>query len=315
MVEIVGDQEMLANLLGKRTIKNGRKRKHILVVPSGGKAGHVSAVMLDVLSRHGLRAEQFDLITATSAGAMNAIAFCAGQSHIVPGVYEHLAGMPWVFPTYGKGGWITFYEYLYGILKGEVFPELQLDLDAFRRNPARVMLAVSDLFGNLHLHDAKEAEDVFELMHAASAILPFTSWRRIKGTLAIDGAHAHPYCDFVRAIRTMLREDPDAEVCVLFLGNRPSIEHQHWSEGPLYSAAVSMSLWWSPWLLASALAMDRKIRRAERLFDRPIREHVRLCAIRPSTDSQVSPIEWRPAFMRDKRERITASLTESLAAL
>ena len=315
MVEIFGDQEMLAHLLGKRTIKKRRKRKYILVVPSGGKAGHVSAVMLDVLSQHGLRAEQFDLITATSAGSMNVVAFCAGQSHIVPWVYEHLADKPWVFPTYGKGGWITFYEYLYGILKGEVFPELKLDIEAFRRNPARVMLAVSDLFGNLHLHDAKEADDIFELMHATSAILPFTSWRRIKGTLAIDGAHAHPYCDFVRAVRTMLREDPDAEVCVLFLGNRPSIAHQHWSEGPLYSASVSLSLWWSPWLLASALALDRKIRRAERLFDRPVRDRVRLCAVRPTEKHQVSPIEWRPEVMREKRNLITTSLTESLAAI
>lgn len=315
MVEIIGDRNVLADLLGRPNEDKKRKRKHILVIPSGGKAGHVSAVFLDVLAQHGMRADQFELITATSAGAMNAIAFCAGQQGIVPGVYEHLADKPWIFPTYGTGGWITFYEYLYGILKGEVFPEIKLDLEAFRSNPARVMLAVSDLFGNLHLHDAKEAEDVFELMHAASAILPFTSWRRIKGTFAIDGAHAHPYCDFVRAVRKMIREDPTAEVRVLFLGNRPSIAHQHWSEGPLYSASVSLSLWWSPWLLASALALDRKIRRAERLFDRPVRDRVRLCAIRPTVGSQVSPIEWRPSVMRSKRELLTASLHASLAAL
>jgi len=311
MVEILGDRSMLS----ARASSSHRDRVYVIVVPSGAKAGYISAVILHVLSWFGIRAEKFKLAVGTSAGSINLLAFCAGQQEITPDVYLHLADKPWVFPTWGEGGWLTFHHYLMGILRGEVFSEFRLDIDTFKQNPTRLLLAVSDLYGQISYHDAKEVEDVFELVHACSAILPFAFGRTINGKMAIDGAYSHSHCEFARVVRTLMRQHPESEICVLFVSNRPRIEHQHWLEYLAYRGGMFASLWWSPWLLASALRLEIKVAKSERTFHKPVRRRIRICAIYPTKEEEVVPHEWRPDVMVAKGKQITESLCRKIDAV
>lgn len=314
MVQIVGDRSIPYYLLHKDE-KPERKRAYILVVPAGAKAGYVSAVMLWVLSEHGLNPEQFRIVLGTSAGFINVVAFCARQSELTPAVYEHLANKPWFFPTGGVGGWLTLHHYLEGILTGAVFPDVRLDITAVQACSAQKLSAVSDLRGQIRYHDLTEV-DTFTLMHASSAILPFAAGRSIGGKVAIDGAYAHAHCQFARTVRTTIREvGPDTDVCVLFVGNRVQAARQHWLEPWVYGAGMCASLWWSPWLLSSALAIDRKIARSERIFEKPVRSRARVCAFFPEDGEKVDPWEWNPSFMRDQGRRMSDSLSRVLERL
>lgn len=310
MVDIVGDKTILGGLLDGRTFN--KERTYVLVVPSGSKAGYVSAVVLRELARRGMKPERFKVVVATSAGFLNAMAFCAGQEDVTPEIYLHLAGKPWLFPAGFSAGWFTFYDYLLGILQGRVFDGLRLDLDALWKCPARKMAAVSDLSGGIRYHELEDPQEVFAFMHGASAILPFTLGARMGGETRIDGAYAHAHCQFARIVRTLMRENRDAEVCVLFVGNRPQIAHQHWFEAWAYGAGMCASLWWSPQLLMSALTLDRKVERSERLFRRAWRKRTRLCAIFPHVDEKVDPWEWRAGYMQEQGRKIAASLSREL---
>lgn len=313
MVEIIGDKEVLRSLASGA--QGSARRVYVLVVPSGAKAGYVSAVALKVLAEHGVTSGQFRVVVATSAGFLNVMGYCAQQSAVTPDVYLHLADKPWFFPVGLRGGWTTFHEYLLGILRGEVLAGVKLDLDALWACPSRKVAAVSDLSGGIHYHELGAREDVFRFMHATSAIVPFTFGERIADYVAIDGAYAHAHCQFARIVRALMREEPAAEICVLFVGNRPSVRHQHWLEAWSYGLGMTASLWWSPALLTSALAIDGKVERSERLFARPVRRRIRLCAILPSVAEKVDPWEWRNAHMERQGASIARSLSHAIQAL
>lgn len=314
MVDIIGDTGVLRSLVSRE--QQSTRRVYVLVVPSGAKAGYVSAVALKVLAEHGITSAQFRIVVATSAGFLNAMGYCAQQSAVTPSVYLHLADKPWFFPAGMRGGWTTFHEYLLAILRGEVLAGVKLDLDTLQACPSRKVAAVSDLSGGIHYHELGAREDVFRFMHATSAIVPFSFGERIAEHTAIDGAYAHAHCQFARIVRALMREEgPETEICVLFIGNRPSVQHQHWLEAWSYGIGMTASLWWSPSLLASALAIDRKVERSERLFTRPVRRRVRLCAILPSLAEKVDPWEWRPSHMERQGKSMTRSLSRAIGAL
>jgi len=313
MVDIVGDRTVLRGLLNERSF--AKARRYVLVVPSGSKAGYVSAILLRELARRGMKPEQFKVVVATSAGFLNAMAFCAGQQEVTPEVYLHLAGKPWFFPAGIHTRWVTFYDYLLSILRGEVFDNLRLDLNALGRCPARKLVAVSDLSGSIRYHELKDPREVFAFMHGAAAILPFSLGAQIEGKTWIDGAYAHAHCQFARIVRELMHEDRTADVCVLFLGNRPRITHQHWIESWAYGVGMCASLWWSPQLLMSALALDRKIEQSERLFRRAWRKRTHLCAIFPNQAEKIDPWEWRPALMEAQGKKVAESLSRELLCL
>ena len=316
MVCMIGDKTVLSDLLGMSQEAHERKRVYLLVVPSGAKAGYISAIIMRELARRGLTTAQFRIVVATSAGFLNAMALCAGQQELTPEIYLHLAAKPWLFPAGFGSRWVTFYDYLTAMLRGEVFADIKLDVNTLMSCPSQKMAAVSDVYGRLAYHTIHTVEDVFTYMHAASAIMPFSFGQVLGGHYKIDGAYAHAHCQFARQVRALIREvGKETDVCVLFIGNRPGVEYQHWTETYLYGVGIAASLWWSPRLMRSALALDRKVEQSERLFHKTRRARSRLLAILPSPEESIHPVEYRASFMREQGEKIVLSLARAIDAL
>lgn len=312
---IVGDASVISCLRGM-PVPDGKKRIYICVSPSGAKSGFNSAVEFKVLEEEGITASCFDYVLGTSAGFFNLMGYCAKQAHITPDIYLHIADKPWLKPGGRKGRWLTFYDYLMDILSGNVLDGVKFDMEAFCGCPARKIAAVSDLQGRVVYHEVIGAENVFPLMQAASAIVPFSLGKTVGGKKAIDGAYAHSHCQFARLVKQVLRQaDRDTDVCVLFVANRPGVEYLHWAEALGYWFGVAATLWWSPRLLASALKIDKKAGRSELMFSKPVRPGIRLCAIVPDRKHSVNPWEWDPAYMARQGEGLAGSLRQELSLL
>lgn len=315
MVLLIGDTSVLSCQLGKPS-PNGKRRINICVAPAGVKAGFISAQTLRGLEEFGIGPSRFDVVLGTSSGFHNLAAYCGGQASAAPDVYLHMASRPWVKPGGRRGKWLTFYDYLEDLLLGNIVDGLKLDVDAIARCPTRKIAAVSDLRGKVRYHEVESADDVFPLMRATSAIFPFSLGVSLDGRRVVDGAYTHAHCQFARIVRSILRDaGPDTDVCVLFLANRPGAEHLDWKEAYAYSLGVITTLFWAPWLLASALGVDKKVERSELMFRRPVRHNVRLCAIVPERTESVNPWEWDAAFMVQQGEKLRASLREQLDRL
>jgi len=287
-MEVIGDTTLLRDLFYPEVLgKGGTPRRRLVFVPPGGKAGVVSAERLRALAEAGIPVEHFDVAVGSSAGSFNLAAHCAGKAHEIRQVYEHLCDVPFFFPGL-MGDWLDI-PYLVSLLRNK------LDQETIRNCRTDLLIGVSDLRGNLHLHDAKQADDVLALCHASSAIPLLTQGVALEGEVYVDGGCAHP-CPVGHVVRETRM--PGEETDILLLANRPRPEKLHWLETWAYWALVHAGLMAYPWSLrASTAALDMKLGRAARMFEKKHKRY-RLCAVFPTPESGVLPFEWHKPSLR-----------------
>ena len=190
-------------------------------------------------------------------------------------------------------------EYLVKVLRGEVSSQWRLDQGAIRTGTTELLIAVSDIFGRLSLQSAKKADDVLELCHISSAAPVLIGSRFIDGERHLDGGCADP-CP----VRQVLRDTVTVgeEVDVLVIASRP--EQVNWIESWVFWSLVHSSLVLYPLSLRmSTAAMEHKIARIGHMFRKKrASKRFRLCAVFPSGDECVFPLEWQASKVRSGGE-------------
>lgn len=295
-MEIIGNDALLHDLHHKEILgKNGRRRRRACFGTPGMKAGAVDANRRHAITDAGILADHFDVNFGVSASSWNAAAQCAGQSHLVADVYAQLSDAPFFFPTW-TGDWINI-ERVSALMRGKVDPTMHLDQEAIRNSTCDLIIGTSDWKGDLVLHDAKTADDIVDLCHASSALPAMTCGKTIEGTTNFDGGCAHP-CPIRQVLKETCSEGD--EVDVLLIASRPRPDNYHWFEQVMYPLLVHTWLWWYPVGLRNSTAMiDLKMSSVVRLFEkqRP-NSRFRMCAIFPTNEECISPIEWSAERIR-----------------
>ncbi|MFZ2555368.1 MAG: hypothetical protein WAZ27_04705 [Minisyncoccia bacterium] len=280
VLDIVGDTQVMSDLHHRHVVgKNGKERKRILFVLGGGKAGIVTAERLHVFHEAGIPADHFDLIVGISAGAYNSLAYGARQTAMLREMYLYFSGLPMV--------WDQVYELICEM-------EKKFDREMFERSKPEFLIGVSNHRGDLSLHQAKSAHNLFGLLYAGSAIPPFSSGRLPDGALAYDGAFAHP-CPVRESVRKMRGVwEPGVEMDIVLLANRPRPENLPMSDIVLYWWGVNVFLrMWTPLLCPGANAIDSKVADAIPVFEKKRHNsRFRTCAWFPSEREYILPVEW-----------------------
>src|SRR3989344_3450567 len=298
-MNIIGDHRVIADLHHRKVIgRNGRARIRILFLLGGGSAGIISAERLRALEDAGIPAENFDYIVCISAGAYNGFGYVAQQTRELRPMYLAFAQGPW------RG--VDRIRELVNTIQD------RLDHETFRESGPDVLVGVSDLLGNLKLHSAKQAENLPDLLYAASAIPPFSWGCEVNGHIGLDGAFAHPcpVCPVARMLRAMWREG--VEVDMVLFANRPEPAQLPYYDPIAFGALIHTMLWWhAPQLRPGAAAIDERVDEVIRLF-RKQRKRFRLFAWFPSPEHYILPIEWRPGRMQDVGDAVYASTEQVL---
>jgi predicted patatin/cPLA2 family phospholipase len=159
-----------------------------LIVQGGGMRGVYSMGALTALEDAGL-SEAFGLVVGSSAGAINAAYFLAGQAHQAVGVYiDHLSNRKFVNPLRAQR--IVDIDFLVDTVLKKRVP---LDLDAIRRSSCTLEVILTDaLTAQPFVVTNRDTEvDFYEVMRATAA-LPALYNRRIdvNGRLYVDGGAA-----------------------------------------------------------------------------------------------------------------------------
>jgi|GEM_PF-4913712 len=309
-MEIIGDATLLRDLHHKElTGTTGRRRRRLLLGTPGLKAGAVDASRRHALADAGILADHFDMNFGVSASSWNAAAYNANQAHLVPEIYPHLSEIPFFFTSW-MGDWINI-EYVASFLRGDVRSDMRLDEATIRASRCDLIIGTSDLYGNLVLHDAKQANDIVDLCCASSALPLVTCTRHIDGEVRLDGGCANP-CPVVDVLKdTRIAGD---EIDILLIASRPRPENHHWIEQWMYAPLVHAWLWWYPWeLRMNTAAIDAKMGKVVRMFEKQ-RPHsrFRMCAIFPTGDECISPIESRAEKVRSAGKAAYGSFAKFL---
>ncbi|MDP3646286.1 MAG: hypothetical protein Q8R25_04325 [bacterium] len=295
-VVVVGDVQVLRNLFYPQVIgKNGLPVVRALIAPGGAKSGRTMAERFRAFESAGIVADHFDKALATSSGSYNTVAYCAGQTHITPDVYEK---MSWLNPEVLQSAW-TKRDYL-GLeyLRAELIN--MLDLDAFYKNKTDLMIGVADMKANVKLFNAKDPNiNVFDLMYASSALFPFVQPVKIAGERYVDGGYTRQ-SSVLQWARKILRDTPlEQEINMLYVANRPHpLHHQHPWEDWIFNGIVDTFLTpYYPELGEGAKSIGDKVAKAADAFGRP-HKRGRACAIFGLKDENIRPNEWRVRTLR-----------------
>jgi hypothetical protein len=309
-VVVVGDKNVVRDLFHPEvTSKNGRPRLRALIAPGGAKSGVTMGQRLCAFESLGIDADRFDAGLATSAGAYNVVAYCAKQARHVPALYEKVS---WLNPKVLQSI-LTRRDYLgFQYLRDEV--EKLLDVDTFRKCRMDLSIGVSDLKGNVHLHKAKEAENICDLVYASAALFPVVPGKIIKNVYSVDGGYSRQ-SSVIKWIRQKLHEIPrDQGIDLLYLANRPHPKlHFSKREEKIFNKFVDYTLSGYPELAEGARSIDKKLLRVTEVFEDShprIHPNVRMCALFTMPDENIYPNEWRKKILRSRGE-LTRRRTEA----
>ena len=180
-----------------------------------------------------------------------------------------------------------------------------------------IMIAVSDLKAKVHLHRAKQVEDIFDLMLASAALLPGIYGREINGVMSVDGGYTLE-STVIKWLKRIKEEQShrvsshQRPIDLLYIGNRPH-PRLHFSkiEEHIFNKFID---WWIddeyPELARGARSIDIKMRMAADLFEKK-RPLFRTCALYPMPDENIYPNTWRKRIIRSRGE-LTRTRTQKL---
>lgn len=303
-MDIVGDIDVIRDLYHPSVVgRGGKKRKRILLLLGGGRAGLVTAERLHVFHEAGIPADHFDLIECISAGAYNALAYTSRQTTMLREMYYYFSEIP-----------ITVRDPIYTLI-GEIIN--RFDRETFEASVPEILIGVSDYKGNLSLHHAKNSPNLFGLLYASSAIPPFSFGRTPEGNAAYDGAFAHP-CPVREAIQKMQRTwGPGVEIDIVLMANRPRPEHLPLTDLFLYWWGVNVFLrMWTPLLCDGANAIDSKVAAAIPMFEKKRRNsRFRTCAWFPRRSEYLFPLEWSTFTLERVAGRVRAETEKLLGSV
>ena len=312
-VLVVGDKQMVADLFHPVVMGHGGlPRLRTVIAPGGAKSGHTMGMRLCAFQEMGIHASRFDAGLATSAGSYNMVGYCAEQTHLISTMYQELSWLnPKVFLSALRGDHL-------GLLYLEKNLREMLDVETFKKCHMDLTIGLSDLKANLFLHKAKEADDIFDLMYASSALFPIVPGRVIKGVYSIDGGFTRRSL-MAHWMRHILREiSQEQEMDVLFLANRPHPSHRNWLtdwfEEYVLWGVMYLALARYPELMRGARSIDLKMRKAAEVFGRK-HPRIRMCALYPMPDENIYPNEWRRYILQHRGERTRQRTEKFLKAL
>jgi predicted patatin/cPLA2 family phospholipase len=172
--------------------------RRALVVQGGGMRGIYSMAALAALDQAGLRSA-FDLIVGSSAGAINAAYFLAGQAEEAVNLYvDHLSNRNFV--NFARIGKIVDIDYLVDVgLKHH----LPLDIDALRKAPTLLQIVLTDAqTAEVKVVTNREEEyDFYEIIRATAALPGLYNRKVPVGTgVYVDGG-ASDSLPLARALR------------------------------------------------------------------------------------------------------------------
>ncbi|KKW25065.1 MAG: hypothetical protein UY67_C0001G0067 [Candidatus Kaiserbacteria bacterium GW2011_GWA2_52_12] len=318
-VVVVGDENVVRDLFYPKIIgKNSMPTLRAVIEPGGTKSGLTGGQRFCAFEEMGISASHFDKGLFTSAASCNGIAYAAKQSHMILEYYQKIS----LLNPHILWSAITRRDYL-GLLY--LMDELRstLDVETFRKCPTDITIAVADLRANVHLHKAKEVEDIFDLMMASSALLPDIYGREINGIYSVDGGYTID-STVIAWLRKILSEIPKEQrtkqrIDLLYIANRPH-PRVHFSK--LEEYIFHKLIDWTtakkyPELARGARSIDGKLRKVADLFDKP-RPHfpfLRMCALFPMPDENIYPIEMRKKILRTCGELTRMRTEKFLCAL
>ena len=306
-VVIVGDENVVRDLhYPKIRGKNGAPVMRCLIEPGGTKSAITGGERLCAFEEAGISAGHFNKGLFTSAAAWNGVAYSAKQSHLLMEYYQKIS-------------WLNAEVFWSSLLRGDFFgiewlaDELRgkFDRATFDKCMMDVTVAVSDVKAKVHLHKAKEAEDIFELLVASSALLPGVYGREINGVMSYDGGFTID-STVIEWLKFLKHENPHRQyIDLLYIANRPHPKiHYSKVEERIFNRFVKWELSNYPELAQGALSIDGKLRKVAELFQRQ-RPRIRTCAIFPMPDENIYPLEWRKKILHSHGE-LTRVRTEKL---
>ncbi len=312
-VLIVGDENVLRDLhYPKLVASNGLEVIRAYVAPGGGKSGNTMARRLCGFEQEGVASSHFNAAMATSAGAYNAVAYAAGQTSLVQEVYQDIS---WLNPAVMRS--VLWHCDYFGLFYLRDHLRERLDVSALKACPTDITIAVADMKGNPILHKAKLVDDVFDLLLAASAIIPLYA-QNINGVTCMDGAYSvrSTVASWIRQLTHGMRRNQPVDL--LYIANRPHPRHEDPFEEWCFRWFVHSTLAAFPELLQGALSIQPKLHKVAKVFERqylvkekrPFRR-VRMCAIFPQIDENIYPNEWRSNVLK-RRGDLTQARTEAM---
>jgi predicted patatin/cPLA2 family phospholipase len=159
--------------------------RRALVVQGGGMRGVYSMAALAALDEAGLR-ESFDLIVGSSAGAINAAYFLAGQADEAVNLYiDHLSNRNFV--NFARIGKIVDIDYLVDVALKQHLP---LDVDALRESHAllEVILTDAETAQAKVITNRDEECDFYEVIRATAALPALYNRKvRVGSAVYVDG--------------------------------------------------------------------------------------------------------------------------------
>lgn len=158
---------------------------NVLVLEGGGYRGVFTAGVLDVLMERGLT--NFASVWGTSAGALNAASFKAGQIgrtiRIMLAFRDDRRLMS--FFSLATTGNITGGDFLYHTVQDELDP---CDVAAFNDNPMRMYAVASDVvFGMPRYFEVRRLPEDVDMIRASSSLPLVSTMVEIDGHRYLDG--------------------------------------------------------------------------------------------------------------------------------
>jgi predicted patatin/cPLA2 family phospholipase len=178
------------------------------MVQGGGLRGVYSLGALAALEKAGLT-DSFDLVVGSSAGAINAAYFLAGQAQDAIQLYtDYLSNRNFV--NFARIWKIVDIDYMVDVVLKRVLP---LDVDALRKSPSVLQVVLTDAETALPkvITNRDEEYDFYEVIRATSA-LPSLYNKKVRVGLAayIDGGFAEAL-----PLPRALEIDPELVVAVV----------------------------------------------------------------------------------------------------